>query len=344
MDYSEVRKDLILAVDDSSTNLMLIEMIFKGDEDLRLQLANGGEEALLMMEREVPDLILLDMHMPEMSGLDVLEELSQDPVKKSIPVIFVTSDSNRDTMSRAFELGARDYIMKPIDARITRMRVRNHLEWYLAKRRCDKLVVEKTRDAIGAQIDALNIIAEVGHMNDDNTGFHVKRMAKYARAIARGTEFNTDEFEYASWMHDSGKIGVSDTILKKPGSLTADEWVEIKKHTTFGHQMFNHSTRPIFVMSGNIAWCHHERWDGKGYPRGLVGEDIPLEARIVALADVFDALTIKRPYKEPWPVEKAVSVMKGDSGTHFDPSLIPVFLEVLPQILEIKAQFVDEIE
>ena len=336
-------KDLVLVVDDNKDNLKVMQAIFSKDSSLRLQFATSGEMALKKVSDEPPDLILLDMHMPGMTGMDVLRELQADNDLRRIPVIFVTADGNSGVKAEALEMGAIDYIEKPVDARITRLRVRNNLERYLAEKKCRLQVLERTRDVRETQMDALDIIATVGHFNDDNTGLHVERMAKYARVIACGTVFDTDEFERAASLHDGGKIGVSDLILRKPGKLNATEWEAMKAHTTIGRDMFGASHKPVFVVASNIAWCHHEKWDGRGYPRGLSREKIPLEARIAAIADVFDALTMRRPYKEPWPVEKAISVMRQDTGTHFDPSLMPVFFEKMSEILSIKDRLVDEL-
>ena len=301
-------------------------------DDYRLLFARDGERALELAGTERPDLILLDVMMPGMTGHQVCEQLKANPLTDSIPVIFVTALSNVEDEIRGFELGAVDYISKPVSSPIVRARVRTHLSLVRAD------VLRETRLNI---VQCLGMAAEY---KDNETGLHVIRMSHFSRIIALAAGFSeedADEILHAAPMHDVGKIGIPDAVLQKPGKLDAQEWQIMREHPEIGAQIIGDHDASLLQMARRIALSHHEKWDGTGYPKGLAGEDIPVEGRIVAIADVFDALTSQRPYKEAWPVQKAVDLIRSERGKHFDPQLVDCFLDNLDAIVAIKERWAE---
>lgn len=258
-----------------------------------------------------------------MNGYQTCRTLKADPRTRAIPVIFVTGLVEVGDESAGFAAGAVDYIAKPISPPIVRARVRTHLALVSAAR-LDR-----------SYRDAIYMLAEAGHYNDHDTGAHVWRMAAYSRRLAEAAGWRperTELLELAAPMHDTGKIGIPDAILKKPGKLDAAEWELMKTHSRIGHDILVRSDAPVFQLAAEVALGHHERWDGSGYPDARAGLDIPESGRIVAIADVYDALTARRPYKEPWPAQRAVATIIGGAGTHFDPRLVEAFTSILPDI------------
>mgnify|MGYP003590630184 CR=1 FL=1 len=316
---------LILVVDDEPINLEAMRLILA--DDFRVATANSGQEALIAARQLRPNLILLDIDMPDLSGYEVCRRLKVDPGTARIPVIFVTSLEDIGHETEGFAAGGVDYITKPVSPPIVQARVRTHLSLVHASQ-----LEQSWRDAIG-------MLGEAGHYNDTDTGIHIWRMAAYARALAEACGWDTEQaalLEQAAPMHDTGKIGIPSEILKKPAKLTEDEWVIIRTHTTIGRDILARSTAPVFLLAAEVALRHHEKWDGSGYPDGLRGEMIPESARIVALADVFDALSMRRPYKEPWPLERIMATLHEGSGSHFEPRLVILFEQILPEILHIR--------
>lgn len=321
-------KKKILIVDDEPNNLHVLRQILK--ESYSLVFSKNGPEALTAVSKHHPDLILLDIMMPEMNGYEVCRRLKESEETKHIPVIFITAMSDIDDESRGFQQGAVDYIIKPVSGRIVQARVSIHLS--LVKNEA----LEKS------QRDAVHMLGEAGHYNDTDTGLHIWRMAAYCKLIAKSVGWDSEAcnlIELASPMHDMGKIGIDDALLKKAGTLTPEEWVEMRTHTNIGHEILSKSNSPVFVLAAEIALFHHEKWDGSGYPVGLSKEKIPESARIVAIADVFDALTMRRPYKNPWSIAKSIEEIKRLNGIHFDPGLVKTFVKIIPEILEIKEQW-----
>jgi putative two-component system response regulator len=315
----------ILVVDDEPQNLAAMRQVL-GDA-YRLIFARNGSEALAAAAKREPALILLDIEMPGMDGYAVCRALKADPATALIPVIFVTGLADVGNEAAGFAAGAVDYIVKPVSPPIVRARVKTHLSLVQTSR------LEQSHR------DALSMLGVAGHYNDQETGVHIWRMAGYARALAAACGWEPAacaRLELAAPMHDMGKIGIPGQILRKPGPLTPAEWAVMQDHTRIGHDILRMSDAPVFQLAAEIALRHHERWDGTGYPDGLAGEAIPESARIVALADVFDALTMRRPYKEPWPVEQAFATLRAGSGSHFDPRIAEVFDVIQAQILEIK--------
>ncbi|SDJ98116.1 response regulator [Billgrantia gudaonensis] len=315
----------LLLVDDEPANLQVLRNILS--THYRLLFARDGERALQIACAETPDLILLDVMMPGLSGHEVCEALKRDQRTLHIPVIFVTALSDVEDETRGFELGAVDYITKPVSAPIVRARVQNHLSLV----RVDELI--ETRLAV---VQRLGRAAEY---KDNETGLHVIRMSHYSRLIAlafRMGDVWADTLLNAAPMHDVGKIGIPDSILQKPGKLDAEEWAIMQTHAEIGAEIIGEDGSDLLDMAREVALCHHEKWDGSGYPRGLAGEWIPLSARIAAIADVFDALTSERPYKKAWPMEEATNLIRQQAGKHFDPALVDAFFRCLPDILRVR--------
>ncbi|CAD5379290.1 Two-component system response regulator [Pseudomonas sp. OF001] len=324
-DIAERRQKLLL-VDDEPSNLQVLRHILQ--DSYRLLFARDGDKAIELAGREQPDLILLDVMMPGMTGYQVCRALKRDPATRAIPVIFVTALTDTDDEAEGFEAGAVDYITKPVSPLIVKARIRTHLSLV----RVDEL--RETRLQI---VQRLGMAAEY---KDNETGLHVIRMSHYSRLLALAAGLGEDEAEdllHAAPMHDVGKIGIPDAILRKPGKLDADEWSVMREHSRIGAKIIGEHPGGLLRMAHNIALCHHEKWDGSGYPHGLRGEAIPLEARIVAIADVFDALTSERPYKKAWSVEEAVALIRSEAGRHFEPRLVELFIDrCLPQVLEVR--------
>ena len=327
-------RPVILVVDDESSNLQLLRQILQND--YALLFAKDGARALELARQERPALILLDVMMPGMSGHDTCRQLKAAPLTAPIPVIFVTAlNDMRDELS-GFEAGAVDYITKPLSPAIVRARVRTHLSLV----RIDEL--KETRLQI---VQRLGLAAEY---KDNETGLHVIRMSHYARllGVAAGMdEAAADDLLHAAPMHDVGKIGIPDRILQKPGKLDADEWAVMQTHARIGADIIGvHAAGGMLALAREIALSHHEKWDGSGYPNGLAGEAIPLAGRIVAVADVFDALTSVRPYKRAWPVPDAVGYLQAQQGSHFDARLVELFVQQLPAIDAIRLRWAEQEE
>lgn len=318
----------LLIVDDEPSNLAQLRRILS--PDYRLMLARDGAEALDLAIDQRPSLILLDIQMPGMDGYAVCRALKANPATETIPVIFVTALSELTDEEVGFEAGCVDYLIKPVRAGIVRARVRTHLSLVHAKR------LEKSHRA------ALYMLGRAGHYNDNDTGVHIWRMGAFARCIAEAMGWPKERcelLELAAPMHDTGKIGIPDAVLRKPGKLDADEWAVMRAHCRIGYEILSGDDEPVFRLAAEIALRHHEKWDGTGYPDGLAGESIPESARIVAVADVFDALTMKRPYKDAWPVEQALETLRMGKGRHFDPAALDAFEASLPAILALKADW-----
>ena len=324
-DTAERRQKLLL-VDDEPSNLQVLRHILQ--DSYRLLFARDGDKAIELACREQPDLILLDVMMPGMTGYQVCRALKRDPATRGIPVIFITALMDTDDEAEGFEVGAVDYITKPVSPLIVKARIRTHLSLV----RVDEL--RETRLQI---VQRLGMAAEY---KDNETGLHVIRMSHYSRLLALAAGLGEDEAEdllHAAPMHDVGKIGIPDAILRKPGKLDADEWSVMREHSRIGAKIIGEHAGGLLRMAHNIALYHHEKWDGSGYPHGLRGEEIPLEARIVAIADVFDALTSERPYKKAWSVEETVALIRSEAGRHFEPRLVQLFIDrCLPQVLEVR--------
>ena len=320
----------LLLVDDEPNNLQVLRHILQ--DDYRLLFARDGEKALVLAARERPDLVLLDVMMPGMTGYEVCRALKADPGTRHLPVIFITALTDVEDETQGFAAGAVDYITKPVSPPVVQARVRTHLS--LVK-------VDELRETRLQIVQRLGLAAEY---KDNETGLHVIRMSHYAQALALAAGFSpaaAEDLLHAAPMHDVGKIGIPDAILRKPGRLDDEELAVMRRHAEIGAHIIGEHPSGLLHMAHKIALTHHEKWDGSGYPRGLAGEAIPLSARIVAIADVFDALTTRRPYKEPWPVQDALDHIAAQAGKHFDPALVALFAPLLPQLLEIRARWAE---
>ncbi len=324
------RRGRILVVDDEPANLQLLRQILQ--DSYALLYAMDGARALQLARQECPDLILLDVMMPGMTGYEVCRELKRDAATRSIPVIFVTALADTEDEIRGFDAGAIDYVMKPVSPPIVRARVRTHLSL---------VRTEELRETRLQIVQRLGLAAEY---KDNETGLHVIRMSHYARllGIAAGmTEDQAEELLHAAPLHDVGKIGIPDRILQKPGKLDPDEWRIMQTHVTIGARIIGEHARGVLAVAQRVALGHHEKWDGSGYPRALAGEAIAFEARIVAVADVFDALTSVRPYKQAWSLEDALEYLREQRGRHFDPALVDHFQQLVPSIREIMQRWAE---
>jgi putative two-component system response regulator len=324
------RRPTLLLVDDEPMNLHVLRNLLQ--DDYHLLFARDGTKALALAQRHRPDLVLLDVMMPGMSGHEVCKQFKADRATARIPVIFVTALTAAGDEEVGFDLGAVDYITKPVSPSVVKARVRTHLSL---------VRIDELRES---RLQVVQRLGRAAEYRDNETGMHVLRLSHYAQILALAVGFNekdADDLLNATPMHDVGKIGIPDHILQKPHGLTEAEWTVMRTHTTIGADIIGVHEGGMLAMARHIALSHHERWDGTGYPHGLAGTAIPIEARIVALADVFDALTSVQPYKGAWSVEDTVAQLRRESGWHFDPDLVEPFVNVLPALLQIRARYAD---
>ena len=320
----------LLLVDDEPTNLQVLRHVLQAD--YRLLFATDGARALQVAREQLPDLVLLDIMMPNMDGYAVCRALKADAATASIPVIFITALTDSQDETAGFDVGGVDYLTKPVSPPVVRARVRTHLSLV----RMDEL--RETR------LQIVQRLGRAAEYKDNETGLHVIRMSHFSQLLALAAGCSpawAEDLLNAAPMHDVGKIGIPDAVLRKPGPLDADEWDTMRRHPEIGAEIIGEHPSGVLQLAREIALAHHEKWDGSGYPRGLAGEAIPLSARIVAIADVFDALTTRRPYKEPWPVQDALDHIAAQAGKHFDPALVALFAPLLPQLLEIRARWAE---
>jgi putative two-component system response regulator len=325
----------ILAVDDQESNLLLLRRILERAGYTHVETMTDPSEFLRRLEEARPDLVLLDLHMPDIDGFELMERLGPASGRRGVPFLVLTADATAETKRRALHAGARDFLTKPLDQIELLLRVRNLLQVEQLQERLhsqnanlEQEVAERTRDLEQARFEILDRLALAAEYRDDDTQEHAWRIGRTCALLARAVEHPEPRVELirrAAPLHDIGKIGIPDAVLLKRGKLTDAEFAVIKMHTTMGAEILSGSRSPMLRLAEEIALTHHERWDGRGYPRGLVAEDIPLEGRIVAVADVFDALTHERPYKEAWPLEKAVAEILNQAGRQFDPRLTAAF-------------------
>jgi len=336
-------KASVLVVDDTSENIDLLVEILKGEYTVRAAI-NGEQGLKIARLAKAPDLILLDIMMPGIDGFEVCRRLKQDPTTSHIPIIFVTAKITTSDEIMGFSLGAVDYITKPISPPVVLARVRTHLALYDQNRELDRKVRQQTQDIHDTRLKIIHRLGRAAEFKDDNTGLHVIRMSHYARVlgIAAGmSETMADMLLDAAPMHDIGKIGIPDAILQKPGRLDEQEWAIMQTHAQIGEEIIGKDDSELLTMARIVAISHHERWDGSGYPNALAGEDIPMVGRIVAIADVFDALTSVRPYKDSWSVDDTVAYLQQQAGKQFEPKLVSLFIENLDEIVTIKERLSD---
>ena len=353
----------ILTVDDTPTNIDVVKGVLS---DLYfVQAATNGKMALKIIERKKPDLILLDIMMPDMDGYEVCQRLKADMKTHDIPIIFITAKSEIEDEMKGFELGAVDYITKPISPPILKERVKIHLELKLARDNLQKQnelleekVVKRTEQMEELQDVAMVAMGALAESRDPETGNHIRRTQHYVKALAlqlqthpRFSEFLTPEnitsLYKSAPLHDIGKVGVPDHILLKPGKLTFEEFEEMKKHTTYGRDAIASAETTMsradnfLVFAKEIAYSHQEKWDGSGYPEGLSGDDIPISARLMAVADVYDALISRRVYKPAFSHEKSIEIILEGKGSHFDSDIVDAFIEISDEFHTISLKYSD---
>ncbi|MDP1928862.1 MAG: response regulator [Thiobacillus sp.] len=349
---AEARKnERILIVDDEPVNLKLLDKMLSGQGYQGLVLLDDPREVIARYQMERPSLILLDINMPHLDGYQVMEQLKalNDPLLP--PIVILTAQHGKDYLLRALSAGARDFITKPFDRNELLMRVRNLLDAQMAHRLLhdqkavlEEMVMARTEELHRTRLQVVQRLGMAAEYRDEETGCHILRMSHICALLARAigwSEADCDLILNASPMHDIGKIGIPDAILLKPGKFEPYEWEIMKSHALIGGKLLEGDDSTLMCMAREIALTHHEKWDGSGYPNGLAGEAIPQAGRIAALADVFDALTSVRPYKKAWTVEAAVDLIRENSGRHFDPGLLEVFLRELPGVLAIRERFAE---
>ena len=351
---SRIRAARILVVDDNIDQLDLMEIMLRRQGYGNVALTDDPTSVASSYAAQPHDLILLDMEMPVMNGVDVMRRLKGELRGAFMPVIVLTAHEGVEVRLQALQEGARDYISKPVVETEFAHRIRNHLEVRMLYREremqneiLEQKVTERTQELKETQTDILRRLAKAGEFRDSDTGNHVTRVSHSCRALAQAAGLNahlTEMIYMASPLHDIGKIGVPDHILLKKGRLNDEEQVIMRQHVDFGVEMLGNHPAPLLRVACSIAQNHHEKWDGSGYPCALAREAIPVEARIVAICDVFDALTSIRPYKVAWTVEKAVDYLNENSGSHFDPNLVNLFVAILPEIEAIRARYADPVD
>lgn len=359
-----LEKPIILVVDDTPDNLSLMAGLLK--DHYKVKVSNNGFKALdIARSITPPDLILLDIMMPKMDGYEVCQQLKADPKTAGIPVIFLTAKTEVSDETKGLNLGAVDYLTKPVNPGILLARVKNHLQ---LKAQTDFLndknafleqeVRRRTQEVTMVQDVTIMAMASLAETRDSDTGNHIRRTQYYVRALAEKlrdepeyTELLTDQYIDTLFksapLHDIGKVGIPDRILLKPGRFEGDEFEIMKRHTTLGRDAIQHAEEQLgmeveFLKTAKeIAYYHQEKWDGSGYPEGLSGTDIPLSARLMAIADVYDALICRRVYKDPMPHEQAIQIIQEGQGSHFDPVIVDHFMEILDTLQAIAARFAD---
>lgn len=331
----------ILVVDDTPANIDVLKGILQ--DEYRIKVALNGPKAIDIANKDSDiAMILLDVMMPKMDGYQVCEMLKSNAMTRNIPVIFVTAKSSSSDERKGLLLGAVDYITKPLQPEIVKARVKTHMMLVNQQKHLEYLVEERTRKLEETQIEIIQCLGRAAEYKDNETGMHVVRMSEYSRILAAKMSNNEHWVQMlylAAPMHDVGKIGISDDVLLKPGKLDAYEWELMKQHPIIGAEILGTDKSEVLSMAREIALSHHEKWDGSGYPKQLKGADIPLSGRVVAVADVFDALTCKRSYKKAWTFDEASDYIMENAGVHFDPDVCQAFSEVSVQFREIYVAF-----
>lgn len=342
----------VLIVDDTEINLILFEALVKKLGETKATTFSSATAGLAWAQTNAADLVIVDYMMPELDGIEFIRRLRETPGKEDIPILMITANDQKPVRYRALDVGATDFLTKPVDkieflARATNMlalsdgrkKLADHAEWLAEE------VRKATSEIIQRERETVIRLSKAAEYRDPETGAHILRMAHYSELIARGLGLSVADQELlleAAPMHDIGKVGIADHVLLKPGKLTPEEFEIMKLHAIYGYEILQGSSSKVLQAGADIALAHHERFDGTGYPNGLQGEQIPIFSRIVAVADVFDALTSERPYKKAWPLEQASEHIKANAGTHFDPTCVSAFFEHWEAVLEIRQRFADE--
>jgi putative two-component system response regulator len=349
----EITKGRILVVDDTESHVLLLRKILKGAGYLSVATTTNSEEAADLYKEFQPELVVLDLHMRPIDGFQVLDQLKAlEPADSYVPALMMTALNDPDVLNRALERGARDFLNKPFDRVEALTRIRNMIEVRMlhqrvreSNRALEDTVRDRTREIRETRLEVIRRLGRAAEYRDNETGLHIVRMSLSSQRLGKAIGLSPADCDLilnASPMHDIGKIGIPDRILLKPGPLEDDEWRVMRRHPAIGAELLSGGNSDLMQMAELIAHCHHEKFDGSGYPRGLKGEDIPLAARIVAVCDVFDALLSVRPYKPAWTVEAALAEIEKRAGSHFDPALVVKFREILNDVLQIHARYADD--
>ncbi len=342
----------ILMIDDYQANLELLEAIVTGAGYTSVLATTDSREAQKLYKAFAPHLVLLDISMPYLDGFQVMELLKEIEDDSYIPVLVLTALQDEETRMKALASGAQDFLTKPFNNLEVLTRIRNMLTVRLLHNQVinQNIILEekvkiRTLELEKTRLEIIHRLGQAAEYRDTETGAHIIRISRMSAFMGKFAGMDTPDIDlllHASPMHDLGKIGIPDTVLLKPGKLTPEEWQAMAAHTIIGGKLLDGHDADLMILARDIALTHHEKWDGTGYPNGLKREKIPLFGRIVALADVFDALTSKRPYKEPYPVEKAVAIIQAGRGAHFDPDLVDLFLTHIDEFVKIKQALSDE--
>jgi len=341
-----IRNARVMIVDDNPVNVKLLSRILEAVGYRRVEGVTDSREVRSLYEAEPFDLVLLDIRMPHMDGFEVLAQLKEAAGNDYLPVMVLTAQTDNETKLKALGAGAMDFLHKPFDQIEVLTRIRNMIEARLLHNQVrdqnvilEQRVRERTRELEETRLEVVKRLGVAAHYKDNETGMHVARMSKIAHILAKSVGMSDEDADlllHAAPMHDIGKIGISDSILIKPGKLAQEERAVMEEHSSIGAEILGQHEWPLMQMAREVALTHHEKWDGTGYPAQLKGEDIPLVGRICAIADVFDALTSDRPYKRGWTFEEATAFILDGKGTHFDPTLVEKFIENLDEIREIR--------
>ncbi len=342
----------IVIVDDAAINLILFEALVKRMGNCQPVTFASPQKGLAWAQNNRVDLLIVDYMMPEMDGIEFIRLLRASSGKEDVPVLMITANDQKEVRYRALDAGATDFLTKPVDKIEFMARANNLLQLGDSRRkladRAEWLAQEvrkATAEIVQRERETVFRLSKAAEYRDPETGTHILRMAHYSELIARGLGLSLADQNLlleASPMHDIGKVGIADHILLKPGRLTPDEFEIMKQHASIGYDILKGSSSRVLQIGAEIALGHHEKFDGSGYPKGLVGTDIPIFSRIVAVADVFDALTSERPYKRAWTLQSASDHIKSTSGTHFDPDCVSAFFAHWDAVLEIRQQFLDQ--
>jgi putative two-component system response regulator len=348
----EYLKAKILIVDDLIDNVLLLEGILIEAGYKFIQSITDPREVVKVYQEFKPDIVLLDLNMPHLSGMEVLKQLHEIEQETYPSVMILTAQTDHQSKLNALEAGAQDFISKPFDLLEITLRVKKMLEIKVLNKQLqahnqnlEELVDIRTKELQETRMEAIHRLGRAAEYRDNETGMHVIRMSRYAARLAHEIGLSKEECEIilqASPMHDLGKIGIPDSVLLKPASLDQDEWKVMQSHSEIGAKILSRGKNKLTKKARIIAQYHHEKWDGTGYPNRISGTKIPLDARIVAIADCFDALTSSRPYKKAWSIEDTMDEMDNSTGSQFDPALMGSFQKILPDILKIKDDAPDQ--
>lgn len=342
----------ILIVDDTLENIQVLGTLLR-NEGYQIHVAQNGLQGLKVAESVQPDLILLDVMMPELDGFATCQQLKTSENTRDIPVIFLTAKDFEEDIVKGFDVGAVDYVTKPFKSMELLVRVENHLMLYKLQKQLEQCVEERTadlrralqkvvqaqRDTQAAHLDTIQRLVAAAEYKDNDTAAHIQRTSLYSTLLAARLNLSSDDVELVrvgSQMHDVGKIGIPDSVLLKPGKLNDEEWEIMKQHTIIGARILSGSSSGWLKAGEVIALSHREKWDGSGYPNGLAGEDIPLWGRLCAVADVFDVLVSKRPYRSAFSNQQALEIIKEGRGVHFQPKLVDLFVENFDEVIAIQ--------